>query len=311
MKTQCGFVGLLLGLCLFMVTGVTPASEKKSEILLESPDTLVKGFPAILRVTATGPCVIPKMSLLNELGRVSVKLTSEKGGKVFVISSNRGRELTVTTPQGIRRDSIAQKMFLTTLSEGEKRTMLIDLWSLRPEVGEGTLLNDVPVGKYSLTISFPSSGKRSNAVAVQVLNPTEDEKKFLDGIRDEGVLSRGVGVNWSKFLRDQLIFPKHNFPTLREEVRKQLQFHILLSRVLTMQPLSRQKVKTLEVPKYLSAEKECLLIEIDTITEGKRAERKRKTFLDKHPGLKWRLGKTNEAEIGDFLEHRRSGKKQE
>lgn len=279
------------------------SSGDGSRLAIEVPDKLTKGFPAILRVTAHGPQRIPRLSLLDELGSITITLISKTGGREYRISSSQGMELIVTTPEGFRHDAVARQMFQVALAKGKTRSMLIDLWSLRPEVGKGTILSDVPAGQYNLTVTFPTSEITSPSVEVDLIDPTEAEQALLNEVIDAGVLlKRGNGVNWSKVLRDRAPIKSKSFSNLKEETEGLIQFHLLLSNVLRREVSSRKSADRFSVPEYLRAEKESLLLELDMLEDPQKSEQAKKDFVKRHPDLKWRHQKEADS-IGLLLRH--------
>jgi len=304
MRKHTSFTDMACCCLVILAMNSIVSSDDRPALDIKALDILTKGFPAILRITAHGPQRIPKMSLFDELGDVVVTLVSEDGNKKYEISSSQGMGLMVTTQAGHRNDAAARRMFEFALAKGEKRTILIDLSCLRPEIGKGTILWDVPSGQYSLTVSFPSADTTSLPVRVEIVDRTNAEQAFLEDVIDAGVsLKRGSGVNWSKVLRDRV--PIESAHNLRKETEVQTQFHMLLSHVLRRGTLSRKSVEEFPVPEYLRGEKESLLVELDTLNDRQSCEKSKEELVKRYPDLKWRHEESTGG-IGLFLRHRKS-----
>ena len=283
---------ILLTACfILMHEQIRAKNEKGSDvkIFIETSKKIVNGFPVILRITAYGKQRVPNLSIFDETALINVIFTSKKNGFKYTISSTRGQELLMTTAKGIRNDSIARQMFETFLSQQEKRTMLLDLASLRAEVGKSIILEDIPQGQYSVSVEFPSSRKTSNAIDIEILPPSKKELEYLQNVQKVGILKRGKGVNWSKLLRDCLPIPENNISELSIAAQDQLRFHLLLSKVLRSK-VSIEKAKSIQVQEYLTPEKKCLLLVLEKSSDKKQnLVVNEKVFEKKYPGLKWRL----------------------
>lgn len=176
--------------------------------------------------------------------------------------------------------------------------MLLDLASLRPELGKGTILDDIPPGEYKVSILFPFSKETSNTIEIELIQPTEDELKFLGKVQKLGVVTIRSFVNWNKASRDRLVIPDDYILPLSVEAKNQLGFHLLLSKVLRAENSLTEKERGIQVQDYLSLEKECLLLECDDFFGNSQGvAEKKKLFLEEHPELKWRL----DRRASDFL----------
>ena len=258
-------------------------------VLIEVGEKATKGFPVILRVTARGPQRVPKMTVFDYWGDIAVQFVSKTDGAEYVISSSRGVDVMITSPEGVRHDEIARRMWNVSLKEDEERAMLMDVSSLRPESGIGTILDDVPPGEYTISVQFSYSKKKSNSVDIALLEPSETERDLVHEILKKGVLKRRQGVNWSKFLRANIALPPNSLQKIRAHTRSQMQFHDLLSRVLSREMYLRTELEVLPVPEYLNVEKACLLLELDTTTEDKDVGKRREALLIRHPDVRWRF----------------------
>ena len=271
--------------------GANGAGERM--LLLQAESRVVKGFPVILRITARGPQRVPKLTLFSGTGEVRVRLVSTGTGTEYVISSTGGMDTTVKDEDGERRDDIARNMRLASVGTNEERTMLLDLFSLRPEIGRGTILDQVPPGKYKVSVRFPSSGQESNSVDLEMVAPTDKEKEFLAQVVKLGRTVRcGSGVHWCRIFEQRVRIPKDSMDELTETAKRQLAFHVLLSDALLSdaktEALPTAQMKDAAVPEYLEPEKRFLLFELNTVS-GRSKDTDFARLEKDCPGLRWRL----------------------
>lgn len=262
-----------------------------TSMMIQSVSTTTKGFPCILKITANGPGALPAATLYDETLPIQVKFVSITNDRTYTLTSSRGNDLIITTPEGDRRDSDKQEMWFTTVEAGKQKSILVDLASIRPELGRGTLLDDIPPGEYGLSVSFPGKTVQSNSIQIRIVPPGEKEQQFLTDILRQGTFNRGKNVNWSKVLRNHPNLSPDKLDLLSPTTKEQVAFHMLLSELTSKKTLGatdEDAVKTTPLPKFLEPEKECLLYEVGVAT-GKRDEAKSNELTSKYPDLQWRL----------------------
>ena len=300
-------------ICMAAVTGVilsacsvcaSEAGPKEGRLSLATMPRMVKGFPMLLKLTATGKQTIAKMSLFDEIAEVVVVLRTKPPAKEteYRIRSSRGMETILTTRAGERVD--AANRHRMQLGKDQKVAMLLDISSLRPELGKGLTADGVPLGAYSLRVSFPFSDMTSNAVDVELVAPSTDERKYLRELAKRNRVRR----SWSRMLREAEDLSNLNEASLGGTAKLQLSFHVLLSRVLSCKgPLNEDVTRALgsrQVPQYLQPEKDFVLWEVAMSSKAVAVPReKEKAFFDANPELEWRLA-TVRAGSGSFLLYR-------
>ena len=275
----------------------TPADDAK--VSIEVVRKVTKGFPVVLRLSFRGPQRAPRLSVFDDLGGIAVRLVSKSDGSQYVISSSRRMEITVIGSFGELREDIAEDVSSVSVEEKQQRSMLLDVFALRPELGKGTLLDDLPPGDYAISVELPASDEKSNSLDIELVAPSVAEQEFLAHVNTKGVFRRGTGVNWAKCLPTRVELPKEALRGLEPNTRIQMQFHVLLLCALRAEVSSRREAESSNVPDYLLAEKECLLLELDALTENNGLEEKRKTLRRRHPDVAWRL-----QEGAGFLRYR-------
>lgn len=287
------FVLLYLACWSVTVRASTTNELVRGSVCIRTQEKITKGFPCILKVSATGPLEVPKLSLFEEVADITVRLMSITNGSEYIISSSCGMDMVAYGPLGERRDDIARKMCYISVDETMTNSMLFDIYSLRPELGSGIILDAVPAGKYTMSIECSSDSIRSNSVIVELLEPTEEERHILDDIRERGtLLSRGMGVNWSKALRENTDL-SIDTKKLRKDTLFQLQFHLFLSSIVTDKMTLPLGDKEIPVPEYLKSEKEFLFLELESLRDGNEGSslsiEKSRKFRLSYPDVGWRL----------------------
>jgi hypothetical protein len=281
-----------------IVFGINPLygqqNENDKKLLIYSEPKVVKGFPAILKISASGPQTVSKMSLFDEFSNIEIELLSYKERLKYTIkSTNLGIEYHMTDEEGNAIDP-DKSLFYSDVPENSKRDMIIDLGTIRPEIGIGTILDDIPPGKYAVRIRFSSLDRVSNSLDIEFIEPSKNENDFLQKAVTVGTeLRRGKGINWSMFLIERIKMPKEGFEKLSDIAKSQLQFHTLLSKILSANLLLQEDelkdIETLPVPDYLEPEKQFLILEISMKLGKPDIEEKKKSFIEKYPNLKWRF----------------------
>lgn len=274
----------------------------------QTVQVLTKGFPCILKLTIEGPGYAPLATLTDEHVSIRVEFESLANHKVYRVVSTKGMEISVVTAEGYRRDDIAEKMWQTPVSEETTRSVLLDIASLRPELGKGSILADVPPGEYNVRVELPGVKTRSNVLSMKLVSPTEPEQQFLNELQAQEKVKHGNQGIWSSLIEGNVRYPKNaEWDRLSTTTREQTSFHMLLARLTAsdnvLGPDDEIAIKTTALPKFLEPERECLLYEVRTAM-GKSDEAEAFRLMKRYPDLEWRL---REIKVGgkDFLRYRK------
>lgn len=264
---------------------------EKASLTVQSVQTVTRGFPCILKIEIGGPAHAPTASLHDELASIRIELTASTNHQTYRIGSSRGMDITVTSADGIRRDNIAEQMWQVPVSAGTKRSILLDLASLRPEFGQGTVFTDVPPGEYDVKVRLPGVSAQATALRMKVVTPTEDEQQCLSDLKQD-CLVRNKALIWSRVLGSGIRLPRDKWDRLSPTTKEQTAFHMLLADLLapdkTLGPGDENTVKATPLPKFLEPERECLLHEVRMAT-GKSDEAEASRLMKQYPDLEWRL----------------------
>ena len=210
--------------------------------------------------------------------------------------------------------SSGERLFYVSLDEEEQRTMLLDLSSLRSEIGRGLTLADIPPGNYQIQMKSPYI--ESNSVAITLQAATEKQLNFVHEVAAKlSLLSNrnDTTVDWSQVLRkatntSEFLSPV-SLSSLEDGAKQQLSFHLFLLSVLSSQDPLRdlEKLRNCKVPPYLTPDKESVLLELRAALTREISTRQTKAvkqFLDLHPDLRWRIiaAKTGQAEFAPYLQ---------
>ncbi len=283
--------------------------ENETQLLIETHKKIVKGFPVILKIKTAYLQRVPKMSLFDKLAYVSILFVSEKDGTKYTISSpRRGYDTVFTGPDGEATGHIPHQLYEIYIKPNEKRTKLLEITSLLSH-GQGMIFDDIPPGKYIVSVKFSSTGKTSNEINVEIIEPSKAEKKYLKNILKSHIPSRKKDkVIWSQLLLYHLSVPEKGLSKLSIDAQNQLRFHLLLSKVLRLEKLNskiehvgelresiRGIINSSKVQDFLRIEKECLKLQVFGSSDKKKA------FTKRYPGLAWRLDKSQQEERGFFI----------
>lgn len=284
------------------------STPESTSVTIQSIATATRGFPCVLKVTVRGPAYVPNACLGDELASIRLRFTSVASGEIYRVASSRGMDTTITTPEGVRRDDLAERMWQVAVKEGEQRSILLDVASLRPELGRGYLFHDVPPGEYEVTAEFALSGNPSNTIRMRIVPPTAEEEAFLTDLRSRGAFVRGQAILWSRVLGSGVRLPSDKWDRLSPTTKEQTAFHRLLADLNALDkklgPDDENTIKTTPLPKFLEPERECLLHEA-TIATGKSDEAEASRLVKQYPDLEWRL---QEIKTGkkDFLRYKKA-----
>jgi len=257
----------------------------------------VKGFPLLLRISGDGKQVMPDLSMFEEIGEVAVILKPEGGDdpREYRIESTRGQDRVLQTPDGEQVDGA--RMFRTVVPKGQRRAMLLDLSSLRPEIGKGLTLAEVPPGKYRMQIEYRHTSARSEPVALELLAASNKEDAFLKQSLVEA--ETGLRRRWPWLLRQRRSIPAPGANGLSEVAMQQLQFHLLVSKATAAPKATEalfEQLRVMPVPEYLEAERQVLLFDVALAAKLDGASEARKQELEKtYPELKWRLDQIRDS----------------
>jgi len=285
----------------------------KPALSLETLPRMVKGFPMVLKLTATGKQTVAQMSIFNDKAQIEVVFKTKPPVKEskYVIRSSQEEEVIEASREGDRRDPSYR--FRMYVDEGKEVTFLLDLSSLRPvNLNKNIIVDDVPPGKYSIVVSFPFSGMTSNSFDVELIEPSLNEKLFLDKVYKN---KTKIWQKWNRILWENDDVSGLDQSLLGEVAKLQLAFHILLSKVLSYkEPLDKDLVESIErsdVPNNLQPEKTFLAWEVaKSIDISFLSPEKEKAFFDENPGLKWRADEVNSGNKS-FLRYRKSKPKED
>lgn len=279
--------------------------EAYPDTIIETETNIVKGFPNIFKVKLKGLGAVPGLTIFDERFDVAIIFRSKMKNKLFVINSrgliieeslkDESGKIIYTRERGLSQIVMSQK---------DNRAMLLDISSLSPVYSHSVNFSDIPPGDYTVYIILfdysRTSCKVSNTTPVRIIEPTEIETKYLKSVKND--------KKWSDILRTNLPISRTGLNNITPEARKQMEFHLLLSDILSSKlPVKDFPLETLQsmpVPDYLLSEKESLLFELKLISgKIKDDDAALKSFIEKHPELKWRIDdvKTNG---GDFLFHK-------
>lgn len=300
-----------------ITSGLSIAQQEPNDaITIKAMPKATKGFPVVIKVTIQGPLNAPYISIVDHsIGQcipVVVYLTSESDGKEYVIESNITiQELDMSTSDGLMFGRIIKPPTIS-IPNGQKYTMLFDLWSMLPEFWPDTCLSDVPAGKYRIYMTFnpknlklysayrifdPESQQilenlKSNSVDIELSEPTPQEKQFFQKVQEMGRINHKNGVDWFKVLSNMINIPSNDISLLEKVSRDQLSFHKLISDVNIADEKLRNKsiadVNNAILPEYFEPERQLLLLELKGNPEKDRLE-----LLKKYPQLRGMAEKLN------------------
>lgn len=307
MKAICLATIGLLGAVLLPTPILAETPVNEAHMSIQGLPTATKGFPYILKITLDGPGIIPTATLYDETLPIRVTLDAVGTGRTYAMSSSKGMDVVITTPEGERRDTDNQGMWQMPVERGKQQSILVDLASIRPELGRGTLFDDVEPGEYDIAVTLPGNAMRSKTIRVRVVVPDAAEQQFLAEVLKQGPFSLAKGVNWSKALRSRVRIPADKWDRLSAATKEQTAFHRLLADLnapdKTLGPDDENTVKTTPLPKFLEPEKDCLLYEVAVAT-GKSDTSEAARLMRQYPDLEWRL---RDIQIGkkDFLRYKK------
>lgn len=310
----------LLSICFVFQFEVMAATgnPKDPNIFIVAEPNVVKGFPVLVKVKARGPQPVPILDYYRDVANINVFLVSRNTEDKYTIRSYEIADDDWAMPGG-GFVSDGRHEFEVELQENEERTILFDLATLRPGIRAGTILYDVPPGKYDLSIQFRLSGVNSNSIPVEILGPSHDEEQFLERtgkLVANDFLKNGSGVSWGRFLQVGLEISADDWNKLSKVAQMQCQFHALLSKVLAsespVKDIKIEPLRSIPVPEYLEPEKEFLFIEMEKAS-GKDVAEKASALLQKNRGLRWRLEEVNSQGVNllgprQYLEWRRKAR---
>jgi len=292
MKAICLVTIGLMGAALspMPILAETPASA--TPVAIRGLPTATKGFPYILKITIYGPGSIPYVTLLDDTLPFRVTFSAVGSGRTYSLSSSKEADTVIITPEGDRLKD-GQDMWQMHVERGKQQSILIDLASIRPEIGRGMLFDDLAPGEYDVTVSLSGDNAPSNTLRVNVTAPDVAEQQFLAEVLQQGPFCLGKGVNWSKALRNRIRLQNDKWDRLNSTTKEQIAFHRLLAELNVpdkiLGPDDEGKVKTTPLPKFLEPEREYLLHEVAITVSGKRDEAEAARLMEQYPDLEWRL----------------------
>jgi hypothetical protein len=269
---------------------------------IETEPNIIKGFPCIFKIRVKNRSYVSKFSLFDESFDIAVIFRSKEKNKLFIVRS-RGPTIEESLKDEHGRIVYTRERGLSqiVMSQKDSRAMLLDISSLRIVSTHSTNFSDIPPGDYTVyAILFDDSRtlcKVSNTISVRLIEPTETEKIYLKEAKDN--------KKWSEILRENLPISKIGIENLTPQARKQMEFHLLLSDILSsklsLKDMPIEKLQAISVPDYLLPEKESLIYELKLVSGKIKEDDKGLTnFIDKHLELKWRFDDIK-SKGGDFL----------
>ena len=291
-----------------ITTGLSTAQQEPNNlIIIEALPKATKGFPVVMKVTIKGPQTTPFLSIFYDDLPVTVYLISQSDGKEYVIQSHRRREAVGGYPGGGLMDLTDKIDPPFKVPEKQKYTMMFDLWSVSPGLTTETFLSDVPPGKYNVFMEFNFSSRysprytpdnidisqdylsnmiavqkpvKSNTIELELIEPTEQEKKFIQKIRENRMVGSKAGVNWTQIFLRRIVISDVEMLTLTQISKEQISFHQLLSKVDITEEQSRSRsikdVNNASLPKFFEPEQKLLLVEL----KGNKAEDRELLFQE-------------------------------
>lgn len=292
-------------------SGVSIAQqEPNNAIALETLPKATKGFPLVIKVTVRGPYEVDDFSIYDSGIPIRVYLTSKSDGKKYIIQS-KNTATSIGFIQGVGTVDILEPTII--IPEGQKYTMMFDLWSLSSGNTTKTFLSDVPAGKYSVYIEFYQSQLfhmdqiKSDSINIELIEPTDKEKQFIEKTRElgniSGYVNNKVGVNWSKLIKSITVISDDDISELTQISKDQISFHKLISDVNIVDEKSRKNslkdVNDASVPEFFEPEKQLLLLELKGSPAAECEE-----FLKEYPELKWKVERDNSSKKKFLLRYK-------
>jgi|WetSurMetagenome_2_1015567.scaffolds.fasta_scaffold81712_1 hypothetical protein len=313
---------IISSIVIAVTSGLSLAQQDQNNaIILETLPKATKGFPVVLKVTIQGPQIVYNFSIYEYDIPITIYLTSKSDGKEYIIKSYSRREARGSSPGGVTIDLTDKVWPPLQIPTGQKYSTIFDIWSLHPKLWTDTCLSDVPSGKYSLSIELESEDVnaireqmaalrargvgfgaviekpkiKSNSIDLELIEPTEQEKKFIQKIQDLeknlGEVNSKIKVSWVTVLRSSGIgISDNDISTLTQVSKDQISFHKLLADVNVSDEKARNKsikdVNNAKLPKFFEPEQQLLLFELKDNPAGER-----ENIIKKYPDLKGNMEK--------------------
>jgi hypothetical protein len=295
--------------------------EPNNAVTIKAMPKAIKGFPLVIKVILKGPQKVKYLSI-NENGiPITVYLKSKFDGNEYVIKSERTSSYEATYSNGTHIDVSDEMDPPVEILYGQKYTMMFDLWSLSARPGTETTLSDVPPGKYMVSVEIETADRlslrvgklneeqkkalkekgfdvsslmepkmKSNPIDIELIEPSDNEKQFIEIIRKFRIGRVKGGVSWVEVLRSGIVIPNDEISNLTQTSKDQLSFHKLISDVNIVDEKLRKKsieeVNSASLPEFFESERQLLLLEL----KGNHAA-ERQNFLKNHSDLKWYVDK--------------------
>lgn len=308
---------------------ITPAQQQgRFTISFGTQNEFVKELPIVARLTFSIPrpdqeagaptptgvrpfLYAPLTTLFSDSANIRVLFKQQETGIEYSIRSTRGHNMTVSGPAGSM--SSGELLYYVPVVEGDSRTMLMDLSSLRHEAGNGQSLSHIPAGRYNVRMEVPGSELKSNTVSINLRPALPQELQLAQQVAEAtNRKAPQANPNWSQALK---VAPKvveilssTSVSNVGGEGAEQLSFHAFIVALLSLKDYRGDRVllEQMHVPTYLAADKESLLFETDIVlSHQETAEYKEKVdqFMRIHPDLKWRIfeARAGEAEFAPYL----------
>jgi hypothetical protein len=197
------------------------------------------------------------------------------------------------TPEGEELDGLSELEWQVPVSAGTRRSILLDLSSLRPEKSfpGWTVLADVPPGEYEVKVSIPEVNAQAATFRMNIIAPTQDEQQFLSDMKKDNLGLRNE-IAWNRVLGSDTPFPRATWDRLSQRTKDQTAFHRLLADLnvsnTSFGTNDLSTIATTPLPKFIEPERDCLLYEV-TIATGKNDEAEASKLMKQYPDLEWRL----------------------
>lgn len=320
-----------LVICLFVVLITSVVSfaqqEPNNTITLEALPKVTKGFPLVFKITVSGPQEIPPLSIFDNEVPITVYFKSITDVNEFTIRSFR-KPIEMALEDG-SHINVTNKIYPPIeIPDGEKYSFIFDIASLFIGANQ-TSLSDIPPGNYSIFVELTSADPlaidiekvkeehaqefeefekfigrsfdltrsrrkmmKSNSIDIELIEPTEKEKQFIEKVLKLSDISFKDGINWTRILRRRIVITEKSISGLSQVSKKQISLHKLLSRVdITddrSKAISLKNIRDATLPEFFEPERILLLLELlDNPDEI------RKQLFKEYPNYKWNIESGN------------------
>ena len=279
---------LFINVILLLLGPFAFGQSEGSSLVVQSAQTVTKGFPCILKMEFNSTGKAPAASLYDEHSSLLfVHLVSRTNNAMYKVLS--GINGVGDDEDECRR---ANWQLMVDVMKNRKRTSLVDLASLRVEKSplEGEVLVNVPPGEYDAEVIWTWVRPPKAQFRVKIVAPTPDEERVLSKIQ-KSVGGEPSRIDWCRILGSGTSFPRDAWEQLSPTTKEQTAFHRLLMDLNAAKTLGTNDLNTIAtapLPKFLEPERECLLYEVK-VAMGMDDEAEAARLTKKYPDLEWRV----------------------